>query len=130
MRFKRDGKHRSGYETDTTAFMKTNGIKAEYEPKDKKLKYIKPASNHTYQIDYVLDNQIHLECKGLFSASDRKKILLIKEQYPHIDLRMVFMQPSKKLSKISKTTYAMWCDKNSIKWGVMKDILAWSKERP
>jgi len=128
MRFKRTNGHRSGFEQSTTDLMKLHKIKADYEPKDKKLTYIKPSTTHKYQTDYVLHNNIYLECKGLFTAIDRKKILYIKEQHPTIDLRLVFQSPFQKLSKKSKTTYAMWATKNGIKWGVQSDILAWSKE--
>ena len=128
MKFKRTNGHRSGFEQKTTDLLKTNKVKAEYEPKDKKLKYTKPSTNHAYQIDYVLDNNIYVECKGRFTSTDRKKILLVKQQNPTVDLRIILQAPNQKISKISKTTYAMWCDKNNIKWGVQSDILAWSKE--
>ena len=128
MKFKRTNGHRSGFEQTTTDLLKANKVKAEYEPKDKKLKYTKPSTNHTYQVDYVLGNSIYVECKGRFTSTDRKKILLVKQYNPTVDLRIVFQAPNQKLSKISKTTYAMWATKNCIKWGVQSDILAWSKE--
>lgn len=120
--------HRSGFEADGQVILEQAGIKFEYEPKDKKIRYTKPITQHLYLPDYILENNIHLECKGLFSATDRKKHLLLKEQYPKLDLRIVFQNPNKKLTKKSKTTYAMWCDKNKIKWGTMQDIVKWAKE--
>ena len=43
-------------------------------------------------------------------------MLLIKEQHPDIDIKMVFYNANKKIKKGSKTSYAMWCDKHNIKW--------------
>jgi hypothetical protein len=47
---------------------------------------------------------------------DRKKHLLIREQYPNLDIRFVFTNSKAKINKGSKTTYADWCDKNSFKY--------------
>ena len=47
---------------------------------------------------------------------DRAKHLLVREQHPHLDIRMVFMRASNKISKKSKTTYAMWCERKGIKY--------------
>ena len=49
-------------------------------------------------------------------VEDRQKMLLIKEQYPDIDFRIVFYNANQKIKKGSKTTYAMWCDKHGFKW--------------
>ena len=35
---------------------------------------------------------------------------------PTIDLRMVFQDPYKRISKKSKTTYAKWCERYGILW--------------
>lgn len=120
--------HRSSFEASGQVILQQAGVKFEYEPKDKKIRYTKPSTSHLYLPDYILDNQIHLELKGIFSPTDRKKHLLIKEQYPKIDVRLVFQEPNKKLSKKSKTTYAKWCEKNGIKWGTLDMIVKWAKE--
>jgi hypothetical protein len=82
-----------------------------------KFSYTIPATRHTYTPDFKLSDTKYLEAKGLWDAADRKKMKLIKEQYPHITFYMLFQNAHKKLSKTSKTTYAMWCDKNQIPWG-------------
>lgn len=75
-----------------------------------------PATNHSYTPDFILPNGIIVETKGIFESSDRQKHLLIKKQYPHLEIRFVFTNPQNKLYKGSKTTYAMWCTKNGYKF--------------
>jgi hypothetical protein len=66
----------------------------------------------TYTPDFKLPNGIIIETKGRFTPDDRKKHLLIKEQYPDLDIRFVFSNSNNKIRKGSKTSYADWCDKN------------------
>ena len=65
---------------------------------------------------FVLPNNITIETKGRFLPKDRRKHLLIKKQYPDMDLRFVFNNSKAKLSKKSKTTYADWCNKNGFQF--------------
>lgn len=51
-----------------------------------------------------------LEVKGYLSPDDRSKMLLVKEQYPDLDIRFVFDKDNKLNSK-SKTRYSTWCEK-------------------
>lgn len=74
-------------------------------------------------------NNIIIEAKGLFEVKDRQKHLLIKKQYPHLDIRFVFSNPKNKLYKGSKTTYADWCDQNGFKYAAKIIPAAWFKER-
>lgn len=76
------------------------------------IEYIKPESKHIYTPDFILDNGIIIEAKGLFQREDRMKHLMIKQQYPNLDIRFVFQNPKTKLYKGSKTTYADWATKN------------------
>ena len=84
--------------------------------KAKKFEYIIPESKHNYTPDFPLSPHIVIETKGRWVVEDRQKMLLIKEQYPEIDFRIVFYNANQKIKKGSKTTYAMWCDKHGIKW--------------
>ena len=66
----------------------------------------------SYTPDFELPNGIIIESKGRFVAADRKKHLLVQKQHPSLDIRFVFSNSRGKISKGSKTTYAMWCEKN------------------
>lgn len=72
--------------------------------------------NHTYTPDFKINANTFVETKGHFSASDRTKHLLIKQQHPEITVIFVFQAPFNKLSKKSRTTYADWATKNGFKW--------------
>jgi len=96
---------------------KTLGDRATYETD--KFTYMVPASKHVYTPDFRLSATAYIEGKGIFDAADRAKMKLVKEQYPDVTFYMLFQNAHKKLSKVSKTTYAMWCDKNEFEWGHM-----------
>lgn len=93
-----------------------------------KIKYTIPLSEHSYTPDIVLANGIILEVKGRLMKADRDKHILIKEQYPEIDLRFVFQNANNKIRKGSQTTYAQWCEKNDIKWCEKSVPDSWLKE--
>ena len=83
----------------------------------------------TYTPDFVLTNGIIIETKGLFTSDDRRKHLEVQKQHPTLDIRFVFYNSKAKLSKTSKTTYGMWCDKNNIKYYDRIVPLSWLEEK-
>ena len=105
---------RSGLEDRFIQELEEYGLEPNYEAK--KFEYIIPESKHNYTPDFPLSPHIVIETKGRWVVEDRQKMLLIKEQYPEIDFRIVFYNANQKIKKGSKTTYAMWCDKHGIKW--------------
>lgn len=102
--------YRSGLEESIANQLQENSISFQYEDKTNTVKYIVPASTHSYLPDFKLPNGIIVETKGRFVLADRKKHKLIKEQFPDLDIRFVFSNSNTKISKKSKTTYASWCD--------------------
>jgi len=83
-----------------------------YEFEETKLKYTKPQKEHSYTPDFYLPKlKIVIETKGLFTTQDRQKMRLIKEQYPDLDIRVIFSNSKSRISKKSNTTYGMWCEK-------------------
>lgn len=84
---------------------------------------------HVYIPDFIIytdsGKKIYLECKGYFDLDDRKKMLNVIEQYPSLDIRMVFQNPNIRISNRSKTKVSEWCDKHNIKWGTIKTIEQW-----
>lgn len=114
---------------DQTAELLTK-CKVPFEYETLELTYTIPSSLHKYTPDFILANGIIVECKGVLDLETRKKMKLVIDQNPLLDIRMVFQRPENKLSKASKTTYAGWCTKNKIKWGKVADIPLWAKEVP
>ena len=102
-------KYRSGFEQTLANQLKRSGVAFEYETL--KLEYRKVA---TYTPDFILPNGIIIEAKGVWTVEDRTKHLLVREQHPHLDIRLVFMNAFNKIRKGSNTTYARWCEKKNI----------------
>jgi hypothetical protein len=102
-------RYRSGLERVVAEFLKQNKKNFRYE--DLKIEW-KDLRYRTYTPDFILDNGIIVETKGIFDNEDRRKHLAVREQHPELDIRLVFSNAKAKLYKGSKTTYAMWCDKN------------------
>ena len=114
---KTTSKYRSKLEERLATLLTTLGISYEYE--SEKVSY---TIQHNYTPDFVLPNHTYLEAKGYWDAADRRKILAVKKDNPDMDLRMVFQSPYNTISKKSKTTYAMWCEKHNIPWTSYHDI--------
>ena len=102
--------YRSGLEEDMAKYLKKLKIKFTYEKE--KIKWV-DLKVRTYTPDFVLENGIIIETKGRFISVDRRKHKEIKKQFPDLDIRFVFSNSRNKIRKGSKTTYAMWCEKNN-----------------
>lgn len=109
---------RSGFEKRVATFLDAKSVSYEYETV--KLPYVEPATNRSYRPDFILENGIHIECKGRFTPDDRRKMALIKEQHPDLDIRLLFMR-NNTLSKVSKTTYTDWCEARGFPCHVSED---------
>jgi hypothetical protein len=118
--------YRSGLEDDIAKQLDAMRVKYTYE--ELKIFYTVPESEHKYTPDFVLPNGIIVETKGRFVTADRKKHLLIKQQYHDLDIRFVFSNPRCKISKVSKTTYADWCDKHGFKYAAKMIPEEWLNE--
>lgn len=119
--------YRSGLEEKVQADLVNRGVDAEYECF--RIPYVVPQSDHFYTPDFLLPNGIVIETKGRFTLEDRRKHLLLKEQYPDLCLRFVFTNSKGKIRKGSNTTYQMWCDRYGFKCADKLVPLEWIKER-
>jgi hypothetical protein len=115
---------RSGLERGLAEQLDAEGISFEYEKL--KLEYNVPARVAKYTPDFKV-GKIVIESKGAFGygpnrfsggdpAKERQKLLLVKEQHPDIDLRIVFQRASTKIYKGSPTSYAKWAADNGFLW--------------
>ena len=117
--------YRSGFEHKVADQL--NEAKIDFEYEKTVIDYIKPQTNHTYTIDFTLPNGILVETKGRWVLEDRKKHLLIKNQHPELDIRIVFQNAKTKIRKGSKTTYGDYCDKHGILWAEKNIPKSWLK---
>jgi hypothetical protein len=103
---------RSGLEEKIGAQLTAAGVRFRYE--ELTGEYRVPVKVARYTPDFILPNGIVVESKGRWLTADRQKIGLITEQFPALDLRMVFSNSRSRISKQSKTTYATICDRLEI----------------
>ena len=59
----------------------------------------------------------YLEAKGYFRAEDRVKLLSVRDNYPDMDLRLVF-QKDNKVHRTSKMKYSDWAEKHGFQYCV------------
>ena len=105
--------YRSGLEVKVAESLDSIGRKYRYEKV--KIEW-EDLSYRTYTPDFVLDNNIIIETKGLFTSPDRRKHVQIKKQHPELDIRFVFTNSKSKLYKGAKNTYGQWCTQKGFKY--------------
>lgn len=120
--------YRSGLEELISHQLIGAGVPVQYELFT--MKYVIPERLARYTPDFILPNGIVIETKGRFVTEDRKKHKLIREQFPDLDLRIVFSNPNTKIGKKSQTSYAMWCERLGIPFAKRLIPIEWIKENP
>ena len=118
---------RSGLEEKVAQYLTSKGVGFSFETL--KVPYVKPETKHTYTPDFILDNGIIIETKGRWLLDDRKKHLLIRNQHPTLDIRILFQNANAKIRKGSKTSYADFCEKHGIPYAHREIPVAWLKEK-
>jgi hypothetical protein len=122
--------YRSGLEDQISEQLKFTGKTWSYE--SEKLKYTVPERIATYTPDFILikkdGSKMYIETKGRFTTADRKKMKLVKEANPKLDIRLLFQTPNNKIIKTSKTTYADWADKHGYLWAAKEIPTKWLEE--
>jgi hypothetical protein len=111
------------YKYETTSYHYSIKIRAECRECGSKECY----TNQWYTPDFFLPNAMIIEAKGNFTGKDRKKMVAMKEQHPHLDLRIVFMRDNK-LSKLSTTRYSEWAENLGYKFAIGNIPDTWIKE--
>lgn len=115
---------RSGLEKNIAAQLEEEGVTFEFEKH--KFEYDVPARKAKYTPDFKVGSMF-IESKGAFGrgpgrfsggdpAKERQKLILIKQQHPNLDLRIVFQRASTRIYKGSPTTYAAWATANGFKF--------------
>lgn len=87
-------------------------MRYEYEPDP--VLYYQPRS---YTPDFALESGVLLEVKGYFPPDQRQKMRAVKQAHPELDIRFIFTDPNKKLSRARNArTYAQWCEFHGFLW--------------
>jgi len=119
--------YKSGFEAKIAEQIDSITVPAKSMYEITTIKYTVPARDARYTVDWTLPNGILIESKGRWTREDRKKHLLVKEQHPELDIRIVFQSANTKISKGSKTTYGAFCDKHGIIWTEKNVPESWLK---
>ena len=117
--------YRSKFEVKVAADLGKRKIDFQYEKVS--FDYVPKIRNYT-PVFYLPESKIYIETKGRLTTNDRVKHLLIKEQYPDLDIRFVFVNANNKISRTSKTTYANWCDRHKFLWAESLVPMEWLNE--
>jgi hypothetical protein len=131
---------RSGLEKKVAEQLEADGVTYGYE--SQWIRYIVPEREAKYLPDFSFkDCPIIIEPKGRFGggnpkfrqpssdgAKERQKLILLKEQHPELDIRLVFSRASTPIYKGSKTTYAKWADDHGFKWSEKVVPPEWIKD--
>lgn len=105
---------RSKFEKKMHAILTKAFPRVKYEPDS--FAYIQPAIKRSYTPDFRMKRNVYIETKGKLDLATRQKMVWFKECNPNICIIFLFMNPSNKITKRSKTTYAMWAEKNGFLW--------------
>lgn len=105
---------RSGLEEVIAAELDDAGVSYKYEGTP--IEFVQPAKPRKYSPDFRLPDGSIIETKGRFVTADRQKHLMIKAQHPDLKIRFLFNNPNARISKQSRTTYAMWCEKHGFEY--------------
>jgi hypothetical protein len=120
--------YRSGLEDKVADQLRGLGQPVHYEVAA--IKFTPPLKTKRYTPDFILPNGIIIETKGRFTTADRMKHKAIHDQYPDLDIRLVFSRSKQRISKKSQTTYANWCEKYGFQFADLFIPRAWIKEAP
>lgn len=107
-------KYRSRLEERVAQQLIDAGVKFSYETL--KISYKVPERVAKYTPDFIIGD-IVIEAKGRFrTTQDRQKLLLVKEQYPDLDLRLVFQDAKTPIYPGSPTPCSKWATDNGFPW--------------
>jgi hypothetical protein len=84
-------------------------------------------TSHNYVCDFVVEQPdvggyFLVEAKGYFRPEDRPKMRAVKEQYPELDIRLIFFQDNK-LGKNARCSD--WAEKYGFKYAIGKVPKDW-----
>ncbi len=125
---------RSGLELQVGIILKH--FKVPYGFESEVIPWVRPASDHKYIPDFKITTRsgkvLYIETKGLLDKQDPEKHQALKQQYPQLDIRIIFSNPHTWDRAAKTRTYAKWADKVGIKWTskarMQKTLKEWINE--
>ena len=105
---------KSGLEVKAWKILKKHIPRVKYEPDV--ITFLQPEKVRKYCPDFKIGRNVYLEAKGKLDIATRQKMVWFKDMHPRITIIFLFMNPDNKITKRSKTTYAMWAEKEGFMW--------------
>lgn len=112
---------RNAFERGLGAQLKRAGVSFKYE--SLKLPYSIEAN---YYPDFVLDNGIIIEAKGILDRETKRKMSSVKRCHPTLDIRFVFYDAYKPIEG-AKMSHGDWADKHGFPWAHKEIPVEWLK---
>jgi hypothetical protein len=114
-----------------------SGLERDFHALNPELKYEPGAFEYLvqetrkYYPDFVSQcGKIWYETKGLFDAADRKKMKMVKDQYPEIRIILVFQDSRRTLGKSKKSkTYAEWASRYGFEYLCLMELKRNEKDK-
>lgn len=128
--------YRSRFEAAVVSPLVARGVQLVHRPRHGKKGTGIPfrlIEEREYFPDVELPNGIYVEVKGYFDKQSRDKLLAVKRQHPHLDIRIVFQRLKDRLKgaggKSLKTTVGDWAAEHGFPCaeGAIPD--AWIQEK-
>ena len=123
-----EGGYKSGFEKRVSRQIEDAGLSVQYETDQ--ITYTWPERQATYTPDFKLPKQggfFYVETKGRWDVDDRQKHLLIKDQFPDLDIRLCFLSDGR-LYKGSPTRYSEYCEKHGLRYSLKHIPEDWLRE--
>jgi Phage endonuclease I len=119
---------RSGLEKKVAEQLESEGVA--YGHESQWIRYTVPQREAKYLPDFSFEDcPIIIEAKGRFgggnprfkmpatdSAKERQKLVLLKEQHPELDIRIVFQRASTPIYPKSPTSHGKWATDHGFLW--------------
>lgn len=126
---KRESGYRSGAEELLAESLTASGVGFSYE--SLKLEYEKPVRKGkckdcdgkkvvkvaTYTPDFVLNNGTIIEYKGRLTATDRSKLIAVRNSNPDTKIHLLFGSDNK-LQKNSEKRYSTWATEHGFEYAI------------
>lgn len=83
-----------------------------------------------YTPTFIVPNWIIIEPRKRFSTEERQMFIYFQREFPELEVRFIFANSKSKISRASKITYAMWCDRYGFKYGDKRIPAEWFGRKP
>jgi predicted nuclease of restriction endonuclease-like RecB superfamily len=116
-------------EVELAKWMDQNKIFWMYEPEV--FRYVLPGRRYTpdFKVERKDGSFFYVEFKGWLRPEDRTKMIAFHKSNPEVDIRFVFANAEKTITKTSKTTYGQWAAKHGFIYAHGTIPARWLEER-